>query len=70
MKFRPVYLPNFIGTICLAKFNFLSLFGLNSALLFTLSKLNLSITAKTEKIYKDTNFREIVNFKGIKLNEK
>jgi len=38
--------------------------------LFTLSKLNLSITAKVEKIFKDTDYQEIVNFKGVKINEK
>jgi len=70
IKFTPIFLPNFIGYILRAKFNFLSLFGFNSGILFTLSKLNLSITAKIDKIYKDTNYKEVINFKGIKINEK
>ena len=70
IKFRPIFLPHFIGYIFLTKFNFLNLFGFNSGLLFTLSKLNLSITAKVEKIFKDTDYQEIVNFKGVKINEK
>ncbi|MDA9604251.1 NAD-dependent epimerase/dehydratase family protein [Candidatus Pelagibacter sp.] len=70
IKFKPIFLPNFLGYIFLTKFNFLNLLGFNSGLLFTLSKLNLSITAKVEKIYKDTNYQEIVSFKGVKINEK
>ena len=70
IKFTPIFLPNFIGYILRAKFNFLSVFGFNSGILFTLSKLNLSITAKIDKIYKDTNYKEVINFKGIKINEK
>ena len=70
IKYRPFFLPHYIGYIFLTKFNFLNLLGFNSGLLFTLSKLNLSITAKVEKIYKDTNYQEVVNFNGIKINEK
>ena len=44
--------------------------GFNSSLLFTLSKLNLSITAKVDNIFKDTNYKEVINFKTVKKNEK
>ena len=70
IKFRPVYLPNFFGYIFRINFNLLSLMGLNSSLLFTLSKLNLSITAKVDNIFKDTNYKEVINFKAVKKNEK
>lgn len=70
IKYRPIFLPNIFGFILRAKFSFLSLLGYNSGLLFTLSKLNLSITAKINNIYKDTKYKEIISFNEIKKNEK
>ena len=70
IKYRPIFLPNIFGSILRAKFNFLNLLGYNSGLLFTLSKLNLSITAKINNIYKDTKYKEIISFNEIKKNEK
>ena len=34
-------------------------------MLFTLSKLNLTITSKHNNIYKDSKFKEVINFKKI-----
>ena len=70
IKYRPIFLPNIFGFILRAKFNFLNLLGYNSGLLFTLCKLNLSITAKITNIYKDTKYKEIISFNEIKKNAK
>ena len=39
--------------------------GFNSGGLFTLSKLNLTITSKDDKLSKDTQYKEVINFKNI-----
>ena len=69
INYRPIFCPNFFGSILRFKFNLLTNLGYNSAMLFTLSKLNLSITAKTDSIFKDTNYKEVVNFQKLH-NEK
>ena len=33
-------------------------------MLFTLSKLNLTITSKDKNIYKDSKFKEVINFRN------
>ena len=70
IKYRPIFLPNLFGKIFRFKFKILNFMGYNSGLLFTLSKLNLSITAKIDDIFKDTDYKEIINFKKIGNNEK
>ena len=65
IPFKPLYLPNLLGYIFRKIFNLLTKFGFNSSMLFTLSKLNLTITSKHNNIYKDSKFKEVINFKKI-----
>ncbi len=65
VDFKPIYLPNFFGFIFKETFNLLTKIGLNSGALFTLSKLNLTITSKDDSLSKDTLYKEIINFKKI-----
>ena len=65
IPFKPLYLPNLLGYIFRKTFNLLTKFGFNSSMLFTLSKLNLTITSKDNNIYKDSKFKEVINFKKI-----
>ena len=64
IPFKPLYLPNLLGYIFRKIFNLLNKFGFNSSMLFTLSKLNLTITSKDNNIYKDSKFKEVKNFKN------
>ena len=63
--FRPIYLPNFFGFIFKRTFNLLTKLGFNSGGLFTLSKLNLTITSNNDNLSKDTLYKEVINFKKI-----
>ena len=63
--FKPIYLPNFFGFIFRKTFNLLTKLGFNSGGLFTLSKLNLTITSKDDSLSKDTQYKEVINFKKI-----
>ena len=63
--FKPVYLPNFFGFLSKETFNLLTKIGFNSGGLFTLSKLNLTITSKDDSLSKDTQYKEVINFKNI-----
>ena len=63
--FRPIYLPNFFGFIFKSTFNLLTKLGFNSGGLFTLSKLNLTITSNNDSLSKDTLYKEVINFKKI-----
>ncbi len=63
--FNPIYLPNFFGFIFRLAFNLLLKLGFNSGGLFTLSKLNLTITSKNDSLSKDTKYKEVINFKKI-----
>ena len=63
--FRPIYLPNFFGFIFKRTFNLLTKLGFNSGGLFTLSKLNLTITSNNDSLSKDTLYKEVINFKKI-----
>ena len=65
MKYNPLFIPNVFGFLARVMFESLSLFNLNSGFLFTLSKLNLTITAKVDKIYKDTKYKEVINYNKI-----
>ena len=44
---------------------YLTKLGFNSGGLFTLSKLNLTITSKDDSLSKDTLYKEVINFKKI-----
>lgn len=61
LKYRPLFIPNIFGYLAKITFNFLGLLNINSGFLFTLSKLNLTITAKVDKIYRDTRYKEVIN---------
>ena len=63
--FKPIYLPNFFGFIFKGTFNLLTKLGFNSGGLFTLSKLNLTITSNDDSLSKDTLYKEVINFKKI-----
>ncbi len=63
--FKPIYLPNFFGFIFKGTFNLLTKLGFNSGGLFTLSKLNLTITSNNDSLSKDTLYKEVINFKKI-----
>jgi len=63
--FKPIYLPNLFGFIFKVTFNLLTKLGFNSGGLFTLSKLNLTITSKDDSLSKDTLYKEVINFKKI-----
>ena len=65
LKYNPLFIPNIFGFSARVMFEFLSLFNLNIGFLFTLSKLNLTITAKVDKIYKDTKYKEVINYNKI-----
>lgn len=65
LVFRPIYLPNFFGFIIKRTFNLLTKLGFNSGGLFTLSKLNLTITSNNDNLLKDTLYKEVINFKKI-----
>ena len=65
VDFKPIYLPNFLGFLFKETFNLLTKFGFNSGGLFTLSKLNLTITSKDDNLSKDTLYKEVINFKKI-----
>ena len=62
---NPIYLPNFLGFFLRKTFDFFSLFGYNSSLLFSLGKLNLTITAEEINLYKDTNYEELLSLKDV-----
>ena len=61
--FKPIYLPNFFGFLFRETFNLLTKIGFNSGGLFTLSKLNLTITSKDDSLSKDTQYKEVINLK-------
>ena len=63
--FNPIYFPNFFGFSFRNIFYFLTKLGFNSGGLFTLSKLNLTITSKDDSLSKDTQYKEVINFKKI-----
>ena len=63
--FKPIYLPNFFGFIFRKTFNLLTKLGFNNGGLFTLSKLNLTITSKDDSLSKDTQYKQVINFKKI-----
>ena len=63
--FKPIHLPNFFGFIFKGTFNLLTKLGFNSGRLFTLSKLNLTITSNNDSLSKDTLYKEVINFKKI-----
>ena len=63
--FKPIYLPNFFGFIFRKTFNLLTKLGFNNGGLFTLSKLNLTITTKDDSLSKDTQYKQVINFKKI-----
>ena len=63
--FKPIYLPNFFGFLFRETFNLLSKIGFNSGGLFTLSKLDLTITSKDDSLSKDTQYKEVINFRKI-----
>ena len=63
--FKPIYLPNFFGFIFKGTFNLFTKLGFNSGGLFTLSKLNLTITSNNDSLSKDTLYKEVINFKKI-----
>lgn len=65
VAFRPLYFPNFLGVMFRITFNFLNKLGFNSSALFTLSKLNLTITSKEDNLSKDSQYKEIINLKKI-----
>ncbi|MFL2891442.1 MAG: NAD-dependent epimerase/dehydratase family protein [Candidatus Pelagibacter sp.] len=65
INFKPIYLPNFFGFIFKGTFNLLTKLGFNSGGLFTLSKLNLTITSNNDSLSKDTLYKEVINFKKI-----
>lgn len=62
--YKPVYLPNFFGFLFRETFNLLAKIGFNSGGLFTLSKLNLTITSKDASLSKDTQYKEVINFRN------
>lgn len=65
INYNPLFIPNIFGFLTRTAFNFFSLFNFNSGFLFTLSKLNLTITAKVDKIHKDTKYKEVINLNKI-----
>jgi|694.fasta_scaffold51808_4 nucleoside-diphosphate-sugar epimerase len=59
IKYNPIFIPKFISLLARKLFNFFNLFGYNSHFLFTLSKMDLNITADEKSLYTDTNYYEI-----------